>query len=35
MSTKWGSFPKAAVDSGKLASLTGANGEVGGAHRRP
>jgi DNA-binding transcriptional ArsR family regulator len=29
MSTKWGSFPKAAVDSGKLASLTGANGEVG------
>lgn len=29
MSTKWGSFPRAAVDSGKLASLTGANGEVG------
>lgn len=29
MSTRWGSFPKAAVDSGKLASLTGANGEVG------
>lgn len=29
MSTTWGSFPKAAVESGRLATLTGANSEVG------
>lgn len=29
MSTKWGSFPKAAVDTAKLATLTGADGQVG------
>lgn len=29
MSTTWGSFPKGAVESAQLASLTGAGGDVG------